>query len=50
MRLQEDLVRYRLALGQPDPQLFEAMVEHFGLSQVDARDLALNLSPALPTR
>lgn len=44
-RLRDDLVRYRLALGQPEPQLFEAMIEHFGLNQWQARDLALNLSP-----
>jgi hypothetical protein len=48
LRLRDDLVRYRLALGQPDPQLFEAMVEHFRLSHGRARELALNLSPAMP--
>jgi hypothetical protein len=47
-RLREDLVRYRLALGQPEPQLFEAMIEHFGLDHDAARALALNLSPGLP--
>lgn len=46
-RLRDELVRYRLALGQPEPQLFEAMVEHFGLDQGQARELALNLSPAV---
>jgi hypothetical protein len=46
--LREDLVRYRLALGQPEPQLFEAMIEHFGLDHDAARALALNLSPGLP--
>lgn len=48
-RLREELVRYRLALGQPEPQLFEAMIEHFGLDHEAARALALNLSPALPS-
>src|SRR6185312_2148362 len=38
LRLRDDLVRYRLALGQPEPQLFETMVEHFGLSQGRARE------------
>ncbi|MDQ2801591.1 MAG: hypothetical protein M3Y41_02465, partial [Pseudomonadota bacterium] len=47
-RLRDDLVRYRLALGQPEPLLFEAMVKHFGLNHDDARRLALNLSPAVP--
>lgn len=47
-RLRDELVRYRLALGQPEPQLFEAMVEHLGLDGEQARMLALNLSPALP--
>jgi hypothetical protein len=49
LRLRDDLVHYRLALGQPEPQLFEAMVKHFGLNQSQARELALNLSPAVPT-
>lgn len=44
-RLREELVRYRLALGQPEPHLFEAMIEHFGLDHDAARALALNLSP-----
>lgn len=46
--LREDLVRYRLALGQPEPKLFEAMIEHFQLDHETARRLALNLSPAVP--
>lgn len=46
-RLRDDLVRYRLALGQPEPQLFEAMIRHFGLDQGRARELALNLSPGM---
>jgi hypothetical protein len=45
-RLREELVSYRLALGQPEPQLFEAMIKHFGLDSEAARELALNLSPA----
>jgi hypothetical protein len=47
--LRDDLVRYRLALGQPEPQLFQAMIEHFSLSTDESRELALNLSPAVPT-
>jgi hypothetical protein len=46
-RLRQDLVRYRLALGQPEPQLFEEMIKHFGLDHEEARKLALNLSPAV---
>ncbi len=46
-RLREELVRYRLALGQPEPRLFEAMIEHFELDHEKARGLALNLSPAV---
>lgn len=49
-RLRDDLMHYRLALGQPEPQLFEEMVKHFRLSQGRARELALNISPAVPTR
>jgi hypothetical protein len=49
-RLRDDLVHYRLALGEPEPHMFEAMVEHFGLSHDQARELPLNLSPAAPTR
>ena len=46
-RLEDELVNYRLALGQPEPHLFEAMIEHFGLPRDEARRLALNLSPAM---
>ncbi|KPH79408.1 DEAD/DEAH box helicase [Bosea vaviloviae] len=46
-RLQDELVNYRLALGQPEPHLFEAMIEHFELPRNEARRLALNLSPAV---
>ncbi|HBO43053.1 MAG TPA: hypothetical protein DD670_03785 [Planctomycetaceae bacterium] len=49
-QLQKDLVRYRLALGQPEPQLFEAMVRHFELGTNQVRELALNLSPTVSTR
>lgn len=42
--LQEDLTRYRLALGQPEPGLFEDMVKHFDLKSGEARGLALDLS------
>lgn len=45
--LREELVKYRLALGQPEPQLFEAMIKHFKLDHEMARGLALNLSPAV---
>lgn len=47
-RLREELVSYRLALGQPEPRLFEAMIAHFKLDHDKARGLALNLSPAVP--
>ena len=47
-RLRDELVRYRLALGQPEPRLFEAMIEHLDLGRDEARGLALNLSPAVP--
>ena len=46
--LRHELVSYRLALGQPEPLLFEAMIEHFKLDHEEARRLALNLSPAVP--
>jgi hypothetical protein len=45
-RLKTDLVRYRLALGQPDPHMFEAFIRDFQLRPEEARSLALNLSPA----
>lgn len=44
-RLREELVEYRLALGQPDPLLFEGMIQYFDLGREEARRLALNLSP-----
>lgn len=47
-RLRHELVNYRLALGQPEPLLSEAMIEHFKLDHEEARRLALNLSPAGP--
>lgn len=46
--LQTDLTRYRLALGQPEPGLFEELVKHFGLAPGEARDLALDLSAPGP--
>ena len=46
-RLREDLVRYRLALGRPEPQLTEAIIKNFGLDHYAARALALNVSPGL---
>lgn len=46
--LQTDLTRYRLALGQPEPGLFEEMVKHFGLAPGEARELALDLSVPAP--
>jgi hypothetical protein len=42
--LQDDLMRYRLGLGQPDPEQFKAFVQHFNLSNAEMRTLALNLS------
>ena len=45
--LRDDLVIYRLALGQPEPRSFEELIKHFGLDQRAARALALNLSPAV---
>jgi len=45
--LRDDLVIYRLALGQPEPKRFEELIKHFGLDQRAARALALNLSPAV---
>lgn len=48
-RLRDDLMRYRLALGQPEPSLFEQFVQHFELGRDEVRDLALNLSPSRET-
>jgi hypothetical protein len=48
-RLKSDLVRYRLALGQPDPLMFEALILDLKLNSEQARSLALNLSAAAPT-
>ncbi|WP_295227468.1 helicase-related protein [uncultured Brevundimonas sp.] len=42
--LEDDLMRYRLGLGQPDPEQFGRFVEHFMLSGHDVRSLALDLS------
>lgn len=43
-QLQDDLTHYRLALGQPEPALFERMVKHFELKPGEARGLAIDLS------
>jgi hypothetical protein len=48
-RLKSDLVRYRLALGQPDPIMFEALISDLKLNSEQARFLALNLSASAPT-
>lgn len=42
--LQDDLMRYRLGLGQPDPEQFGFFVKHFDLGEKDVRTLALDLS------
>ena len=47
--LRRDLLFYRLALGQPEPELFRSFVSHFQLDAAGARELALNLSPLHPT-
>lgn len=44
--LQDDLMRYRLGLGQPDPEQFGTFVRHFDLSGPEMRALALDLSAA----
>ena len=49
-RLRDDLVMYRLALGQPEPPRLEAIIKHFRLDQSAVRSLALNLWPAVPLR
>ena len=43
-RMLDDLRYYRLALGQPDPQAFVAMLRHVGADQAGARELAIDLS------
>jgi hypothetical protein len=43
-RMLQDLLYYRLALGQPDPDAFVAMLQQVGANQADARSLAIDLS------
>ncbi|MEO9229945.1 MAG: DEAD/DEAH box helicase family protein [Devosia sp.] len=40
----EELLYYRLALGQPDPEAFVAMLRKVGAHEGNPRDLAINLS------
>jgi hypothetical protein len=42
--LLKDLLYYRLALGQPDPEAFKAMLQRVNSDADDARSLAINLS------
>ncbi|MGH7019358.1 MAG: helicase C-terminal domain-containing protein, partial [Brevundimonas sp.] len=44
-RMLEDLLYYRLALGQPDTAAFVAMLERIGADEAQARSLAINLAP-----
>ncbi|RDJ10135.1 hypothetical protein B5K05_13475 [Rhizobium phaseoli] len=43
-RMLQDLLYYRLALGQPDPAEFVAMLHRVGAKDLDARSLAIDLS------
>ncbi|WP_089173390.1 helicase-related protein [Bosea sp. AS-1] len=43
-RMLEDLLYYRLALGQPDPDAFVAMLRRIGADEVGGRELAIDLS------
>lgn len=43
-RMLEDLLYYRLALGQPDPEAFVAMLRHVGADETGGRELAIDLS------
>ena len=43
-RMLEDLLYYRLALGQPDPEAFVAMLRRIGADETGARELAIDLS------
>lgn len=43
-RMLDDLLLYRLALGQPDPDAFLRMLERVGDREADARSLAIDLS------
>ncbi|MEH2524206.1 MULTISPECIES: DEAD/DEAH box helicase family protein [unclassified Bradyrhizobium] len=46
-RLQDDLMFYRLGIGQPDPEAFINFLKHIDASPDIARGLALNLSPSM---
>ncbi len=41
----QDLLFYRLALGQPDPEAFVEMLRRVGADERDARSLAVDLAP-----
>ena len=43
-RMLEDLLYYRLALGQPDPDAFVTMLRRVGAGEADGRELAIDLS------
>jgi hypothetical protein len=43
-RMLEDLLYYRLALGQPDPEAFIAMLRRVGAGEAGGRELAIDLS------
>lgn len=45
-RLQDDLMFYRLGIGQPDPDAFINFLKHIDATPDIARGLALNLSPS----
>lgn len=43
-KMLKELLYYRLALGQPDPEAFMNMLKKVGANQGNLRDLAINLS------
>lgn len=43
-KMLQDLLYYRLALGQPDPEAFLAMLRRSGAGEDNARSLAIDLS------
>lgn len=43
-KMLEELLYYRLALGQPDPDAFMAMLRRVGADEADGRELAIDLS------
>jgi hypothetical protein len=52
-RMLEDLLYYRLALGQPDPEAFVTLLRRVGADETGGRELAIDLSaisraPAAP--